>query len=321
MRLASWVADVTGPLDGPLREITGGAWRALQRRSGDLPPVHPWQERRKFMAEARGRRWLVKFAGLGAIGACKLVRARQLAAAGFTQEPAGLCHGFLVEPWRDDLEPLALPAHGRRRERVLERLGDYLGFRARAFPAAPERGASLQALHAMGQHNTRAALGPQAAAAWDAWSPSIERLALQVQRVETDNRLQAWEWLVGREEVLKTDALDHHAGHDLVGCQDIAWDVAGALVELGLTGGEEARLVARVAQHSGRPVDADLCRFLRSCYAAFQLGHWTEARSACAAGDEAERIGTAVSRYTRALQSALGTTPALHGPGAPAVTA
>jgi len=35
------------------------------------------------------------------------------------------------------------------------------------------------------------------------------------------------------------------AGHDLVGCQDIAWDVVGAAVELGLSQAEEERLAAR----------------------------------------------------------------------------
>ena len=35
--------------------------------------------------------------------------------------------------------------------------------------------------------------------------------------------------------LLKTDALDHSEGHDLIGCQDIAWDVVGAATELELS--------------------------------------------------------------------------------------
>jgi hypothetical protein len=31
------------------------------------------------------------------------------------------------------------------------------------------------------------------------------------------------------DRLLKTDALDYHAGHDPIGCQDIAWDIAGAI--------------------------------------------------------------------------------------------
>ena len=58
--------------------------------------------------------------------------------------------------------------------------------------------------------------------------------------------------------LLKTDALDHHAGHDLIGCQDITWDIAGATVELDLSDSERNRLCRIVAEQSGHPVNRDL---------------------------------------------------------------
>ena len=35
-----------------------------------------------------------------------------------------------------------------------------------------------------------------------------------------------------RGEIIKCDSADHCAAHDLVGCRDAAWDVAGAIAEL-----------------------------------------------------------------------------------------
>ncbi len=58
----------------------------------------------------------------------------------------------------------------------------------------------------------------------------------QLRPVAIDGKLHAWEWLVRLDGALiKSDAYDHHASHDLVGCQDTAWDIVGAAVELELT--------------------------------------------------------------------------------------
>jgi hypothetical protein len=127
----------------------------------------------------------------------------------------------------------------------------------------------------------------------------------RVRRVDTDNRLQPWEWLVlpgGR--LMKTDALDHSAAHDLVGCQDIAWDVAGAVVEHGLAGQERSRLCAIVERESGHAVDPDLLRCLLPCYLAFQIGACRLA-SMAVGGGEAGRLDRSASRYCETLRDLL----------------
>ena len=96
-RLQAWAEELVGPAVGPLEDVSGGAWRA--HRCSDpsgWPPSNAAQERRKFLLRARDGVWLLKFAGLGAIGEHKLERARALHAAGFSPEPAVLRHGFLV---------------------------------------------------------------------------------------------------------------------------------------------------------------------------------------------------------------------------------
>jgi hypothetical protein len=75
--------------------------------------------------------------------------------------------------------------------------------------------------------------------------------------------------------LLKTDALDHHAGHDLIGAQDIAWDIVGAAYEFGLSGMETERLIGLVERESGARLDPELIAFLRPCYLAFQLGYYS----------------------------------------------
>lgn len=302
-RLSGWVADLVGPLTGPLREVSGGGWRALRHPDeAAWPPVHPWQERRKFLAETCGDTWLVKFAGLGRRGAEALARARRLAAAGFSPEPAGLAHGFLVERWHGDARPLDLASLDR--DRLIERLAEYLAFRAQTFPAA-EPGASPDALLAMAVHNAGEAIGPEAERAVARWRPALPRLATKIRPVETDNRLHAWEWLEVGGRLLKTDAVDHHAGHDLVGCQDIAWDIAGARAEFALDVDEFACLTRRIRAH-GIATDPDLVSFMALAYAAYQLGAWTMAADAVS-GAEAARVAHTISRYRDVMSAALET--------------
>jgi hypothetical protein len=152
----------------------------------------------------------------------------------------------------------------------------------------------------MARYNLAQALGPGAAAL----EPLIDSLACAAaapRRVRTDNRLHAWEWLATPEgRLLKTDAVDHDDAHDLVGCQDIVWDIAGARVEFALDEGETGRLCETVAARAGAPVDAALLGLMDICYCAFQLGYWGLAHGAA---EEHERpsIHAALMRYKRRL--------------------
>jgi hypothetical protein len=303
-RIGNWVESLLGSLDGPLEEISGGAWRPRRYPDeGSWPPANIQQERRKFLARANGTAWLVKFGGLGEIGAQKFRMACQLHEAGFTPEPAGYCHGLLVERWHEELTGLDQAPISRTS--LVDQVGAYLGFRARHFPAAEHQGASLDALRRMAVYNTGQALGDAAAAALERSLAEPSALAGKVHRICTDNRLHAWEWLVSGGRLIKTDALDHSAAHDLVGHQDVSWDVAGALVELDLSADEAAWLSQVVRQESGRPLDQALLAFMLPCYLAFQLGAHLMAAGALGEGSEATRLRQAADRYGRRLNSHL----------------
>ncbi|HLH12455.1 MAG TPA: hypothetical protein VKV77_11330, partial [Methylovirgula sp.] len=212
-QLADWCADVTGPALAPLEDLGGGQWRRYRPGA----PALPRWERRKFLLRSTRGSFLLRFVGLGRYGSDSLRRARQLAGAGFTPPVLGLRHGFLIEEWLD-----ARPIETAPRSALLARLASYLAFRARHMPAPPASGASLSELAAMLVHNAgEIGLAP------NAWKARARALEARVRPIETDNKLQLWEWLHTPCGIVKADAYDHCAGHDLVGCQDIAWDIAG----------------------------------------------------------------------------------------------
>ncbi|WP_434345870.1 hypothetical protein ACN6A1_28730 [Myxococcus virescens] len=306
--LARWCEDLTGRAHSHLEDLGAGTWRRLLFPDArEWPPVHIQQERRKYRVTTPRGVFLLKFAGLGGFGEHRMLRARQLAQAGFTPPVEGLRHGFLVQRWMEDARPLSrVPEYGR--QAMEAQVGGYLGFRARHFPVdALERGASVAALLDMARYNTAQVLGEASCAReFDGWSRHLGTLAREVRHVETDNKLQPWEWLVLADgRLLKADAVDHHAGHDLIGCQDVAWDVVGAAVELGFDVQAEARLAEHVARASGRPVSEGLRAFYRPCYLAFQLGHHLLAATALAeaAPEEASRLRRAAERYAALLRA------------------
>jgi hypothetical protein len=259
--LQGWVEDLVGRLDGPLQDVSGGQWRPLWSASeASWPPVNPTWERRKFLARSGDETWLVKFAGLGRIGEEKLALAQHLQEAGFGPDVAGLAHGWLVQRWHEDAAPTRPSGN---------ELARYLRFRS-FMPA--QQGASLSDLLIMARHN---------APVLGAWSPDVDALQDRVRPVRIDGRMATHEWLRLRSgQLLKADALDHHASHDLVGCQDLAWDLAGAAVELGLATRDVLQLQQRLA------IDPDLLAFSLPAYIAFRigahrmsesmLGHWPE---------------------------------------------
>ncbi|HVW93520.1 MAG TPA: hypothetical protein VHB74_13070 [Devosia sp.] len=274
-RLDTWFADVAGAAVAPLEDISGGGWRRLAAWRDGEPPAHLQQERLKFRLHTARGACLLKFVGLGRSGREAASRAEALGAAGFTPPMLAFRHGFLLAEW---VEGTPLGESRFSRTELIARLADYLGFRARHLPAGPETGATIDELAEMLRVNGLEGLGPAAA-------PALERLAAlrpayAGRRVMTDNRLHAWEWLVASDgRLLKTDAVDHCAAHDLIGCQDIAWDVAGAAVELALSEAERGELLSRL-RHQGVEVDPALLAFFDNCYPAFQLGYYTMAAAA-----------------------------------------
>ena len=270
--LAGWIADRLGPLQAPLRDLSGGAWRRL---TGLDAPAAPAWERRKYLAQTASGRWIARFAGLGRIGEAKLALARDLHLAGFGAETLGLCHGFLLQRWVEAPNLLQCPLD---RPALLSGLAGYLAFRQRL--AMPDyAGADPARLMHMAIHNAAEALGDAAAAALDRRLTTLAPAAAGP-RVLIDARLHRWEWLVPADGLLKTDALDHAMAHDFIGAQPIAWDLAGAVVEHDLDAEAAEALLNAFAAAGGAVPSAAMLDFYRLCYLAFQLGSWTLSQGA-----------------------------------------
>jgi hypothetical protein len=266
-RLHGWISMLVGTITN-WSDLSGGAWRPLWIASeAAWPPVVPAWERMKFLVETDSGQWLVRFAGLGSAGRQKLALATLLAEHGIGPEVAGLTHGWLV---------LRSHSEAIQTRPTAAEVKAYLALRSR-LPGAG--GASLTDLVAMVRRNLPELAG---------WDPDISRL--EPEPVLVDGRLHAHEWLrLPDGRLLKADALDHHRTHDLVGCQDIAWDQAGAAVELGLALPSAKR---------------DLEAFYRVAYCAFQLGAHTLGKGM---SPEAEhpRLDVAIARYRLAMIDAV----------------
>jgi hypothetical protein len=262
-------------------------------------------ERRKYLFDSPDGPLVARFAGLGLTGERKLMAARALHEAGFAPEPLGFAHGFLVERWHPAARPLARADADR--PGLLGRIAAYVGFRAGTFPAGAGTGASLVDLAAMAIQNASEALGEDAGRRISCLTGIARRLGGIVSPVETDGRMDPHEWIAlpcGR--ILKTDALDHHAAHDLIGCQDPAWDVAGGSVDFNLSPPASARLRRAAEAAAGRAIHEDLVAFYRTCLIAFRIGLFTMAL-ASHAGQPAEqaRLRARLEGYERTLREEL----------------
>jgi hypothetical protein len=262
-----WLSELLGPLE-----------RFSTERAG---------ERLKYLGTRAGERVLAKFAGIGAIGERKLKMARALHGAGLTPEPLDFVHGFLVERW---CEGTALAND----EKPVEEIGRYIGTRAQLFPAREDAGATVEELLTMCRRNLALAFGKDVARAVDRWHAAAVSQGLK--RVWTDNKIDREEWLrLPNGRLLKTDAVDHHCGHDLIGCQDMAWDVAGAIVEFDLGADDTRRLIAHTERAAARPVNPALLEFCLVAYCCFRLGQARLSGRPTAAG----RYETAVIELLR----------------------
>jgi hypothetical protein len=224
-----------------------------------------------------------------------MARAGILHDAGFGPRPLALRRGFLQLEW-----VAGSPIRGRATNReLLERLAAYLAFLKRHFgTGVNDNAADLQEMIATNVGEDAAAAGSDAATITglddhQAVEPS-ERTAI-------DGRMMPHEWIASATGLTKTDALDHHADDFFPGCRDIAWDVAGAIVEFDLDRQQAAFLVDGYRRASR---DSGICRrlaFYRVAYTAWRIGYATLAAESVGESADGARFRADLTRYRRSL--------------------
>jgi hypothetical protein len=212
--------------------------------------------------------------------------------------PIGCTQGFLVRR----LVP-GKPAEPARGDSALAaRVADYLTHLGRAHRTSA--GVSSEALCDMVDLNVSEGLGVEATAMLARHrrthgAPETE------QPVAIDGRMLLHEWIEHAGTYLKVDALDHHDDHFLPGPCDIAWDLAGACVELVAGRADAERLIRQYRKASGdRTILARLPAYLVA-YLAYRLGYATMAAETLGTTWDGLAFRRLARRYARRLRREL----------------
>jgi hypothetical protein len=261
--------------------IGAGEWRKIFEREAEWPESWTSMERVKYLSPGERPR-LFKFAGFGHYGEQVLEREQAVAAAGFGPEPQRESDGFVGYPWL-----AARPMRAQDISRgVLDRMAEYCAFRAKAFATEV---AVPAALEEMAEHNLQQ-LGVALPVKLKLAKPTV-----------ADGRMQPHEWLLTRSgDIFKTDSGSHGDDHFFPGPTDIAWDLAGAIVEWRMETAEAAYFLDRYARASGDRADARVADFV-TAYTVFRWAYCRMAAQAMEGTAEHTRLEAAAAGYARLL--------------------
>ena len=268
--------------------IGGGKWRHRAfAREPEWPAIWTSFERVKYVSsnadKEDGEPRLYKFAGLGHYGDDVYERELKVADAGFGPMPRQESDGFVSYPWISHQGASGRSLSGRDiSPDVLAHMAKYCAFRLRTFRLDL---AELNALQQMAEHNLR-----------ELGLDSTVELRLE-HPVIADGRMQPHEWLMTQEGcLLKTDSGSHGDDHFCPGPTDIAWDLAGAIVEWRMNAQQTRDFLDRYHCASGDEPSARLNGFMRA-YAVFRAAYCLMAANAMPGSDEEARLRGAAEEY------------------------
>jgi hypothetical protein len=234
-RFRSYIVDYGRHVPhGVGRSLGGGAWReVIYSDRSHWPACWTDQERIKHLSS--DGKVFFKFEGFGRFGKLARTQAKALAQAGFSPGLPVWDSGFIGYQF----------LHGRPlrsadlTEDLLSALASYCVFRLTNFPAADSDTAMLQEMMRV---NLEVEFHRQ---------QQPERLYLE-RPIYADCRMLPHEWFLTPEgRVLKTDSVSHGEGHQLPGPVDIAWDLAGAIIEWGLSPVQADIFLSQYRRQSG----------------------------------------------------------------------
>jgi hypothetical protein len=270
--------------EGADRYVGGGEWRRHLLAPGeDWPAVWPQMERLKYLSADRSE--LFTFEGYGLYGAAVRNRNRALSDSGFGAPYLGQERGFgrhsLPRGRAIRLRDLTLE--------LLTRMAGYCAWRAREFAIGYANTDGLEAM-------TRANLERE-------FSTEAGDLALPlVYPTVCDNRMAPLYWRPAQDNRwLKLDAAIHGDDHFFPGPCDIAWDLAGVVVEWDLDSSSRELFLAQYRRASGDDPMPRIAGY-ELAYAMFRLAWSKMAAASVAEGEEEARLIKDHRRYRDVVQ-------------------
>lgn len=269
--------------------IGEGRWRSnFMDSPADWPACWPNMERIKFLS-GDGENFL-KFDGLGRYGRAVLQRSQRIHEGGFGVRVKDNQDGITIYE-RVVGKPLAL---SDLNEDVLTQLASYCAFRSHEFGVQINT-ATLVA--EMTRHNVLEEIGIDT---------EMESKHFETeQALITDGRMQPWEWIRKMDgKLVKSDGSTHGDDHFFPGPTDIAWDLAGAIVEWNMDGKSAEFLVREFRRRGGKTNMPRLSAFLIA-YCAFRVGYCKMAAQAVNDPMERRRLLQASEFYRNRLMCSL----------------
>ncbi len=273
------------PKDAAERLGTDGWRRRLLSARDDWPAVWPQFERLAYASADGGA--LLTFEGHGHYGAAVSARNQALSEAGFSLPYLGQEAGFGKH--------LAVPGKVARQNdltpQLLTDMAEYCAWRAREF-GVPNVGESD--LETMARVNFQREFGA-----------ALEELALPVEHLTVcDARMMPQAWLRAENgHWLKLNAATHGNDHFFPGPCDIAWDLAGIVVEWELAGPAREFLLAKYQAASGDEASSRMGSY-ELAYATFRMAWSRMAAASVGDGEEEGRLMRDYRKYREFLRRA-----------------
>jgi hypothetical protein len=221
---------------GSAQHLSDGGWRDLVYADPTKWPAC-WVEQERIKILSADRQRLFKFEGFGRFGHLVRQQAKLLAEEKFSPRTLGHEQGYLALEFVGG-RPLTTRDLSRD---LLARMAAYCAFRVRSFPASS---GDVSLLRSMAQVNLEVEFGN-----------GHRDLDFEIPveyPVYPDCRMLPHEWVLASDgRVLKTDAVGHGDGHQLPGPTDIAWDLAGTIIEWKLTPSETELFLEEYLRCSG----------------------------------------------------------------------
>ncbi|MDP4174983.1 MAG: hypothetical protein Q8933_13485 [Bacteroidota bacterium] len=262
-------------------DISAGKWRELFFENiSNSPAVFQNFEQRKYLLTEKPvlqvpktllkndeEVFFLKFSGLGHYGLHLHKRALLLSDAGFSPKTYELSSGFIRF---DFIKGIPL-SHEDVSPQLLKRISEYLSFLKKNFSSV-KPSLSFDEIREMIKINVQKGLGYE-------WEDYLDNLysfnseGFEKNIVEIDGRMLPYEWIKTKDSFIKTDSIHHHTDHLLPGRTDIAWDIAGTIVEFHLDSSNAEYLLKEYSRLSGDPLSKERLHFFMIAYLAFRLGY------------------------------------------------